>query len=120
MIDLSDGLSTDLNHLCVASRVGARVYADLIPAVKLSLALQRRLTSTGLELALNTGEDYELLFTLPAKQANRLPKKLAGVGLTPIGEITRRREVVLVSDGGSQRPLRPLGWDHFRRRRMPE
>jgi thiamine-monophosphate kinase len=116
MIDLSDGLSTDLNHLCAASRVGARVYADQIPAVKLSPALQRRLKSTGLELALNAGEDYELLFTLPAKQADRLPKKLAGVRLSPIGEITRRRVVVLVSDGGSQRPLQPLGWDHFRRR----
>jgi thiamine-monophosphate kinase len=116
MIDLSDGLSTDLNHLCAASRVGARVYAEQIPAVKLPLELRARLKTTNLELALNAGEDYELLFTIPKKHAGGLQKKLAGVKVTPIGEITRAKEVLLFDARGAQRLLRPQGWDHFRRR----
>lgn len=115
MIDLSDGLSTDLNHLCAASRVGARLYADQIPAVKLPPTLQQRLKTTGLDLALNAGEDYELLFTIPQKPAGRLPEKLCGAKLTSIGEITRTKEVLLVDAGGDEKELLPRGWDHFRR-----
>jgi thiamine-monophosphate kinase len=116
MIDLSDGLSTDLGRLCAASSVGARVFAGRIPAVRLSWPLQRRLRTSGLELALHAGEDYELLFTLSKRQAARLPKKLAGVKLTPIGEITRARKIVLVDATGCKQVLPPRGWDHFRRR----
>jgi thiamine-monophosphate kinase len=115
MIDLSDGLSTDLNHICHASRVGARVMAKKIPAVKVPPPLERRLRTSGLKLALEAGEDYELLFTLPRAEASRLPLKLAGVRLTLIGEITRRRKLVLLDADGAEQPLRPRGWDHFRR-----
>jgi len=115
MIDLSDGLSTDLNHLCQASGVGARLLAERIPAVRLPAPLAQRLGTTALELALHAGEDYELLFSLPRSRAARLPKKLAGLRLTPIGEIIRARRVVLI-EGGQARWLPPRGWDHFRRR----
>jgi len=116
MIDLSDGLSTDVSHVCAASRTGALVYAARIPAVEISALLQRRLRTSGLELGLTAGEDYELLFTLPKKQAARLPKKLAGVKLTSIGEITRKRDVVLIDPNGGGQPLQPRGWEHFRPR----
>jgi thiamine-monophosphate kinase len=117
MIDVSDGLSTDLHHICEASGVGARVFAEQIPAVELPAPLARRLSTTGLELALNGGEDYELLFTLPRARAARLPKKLAGVKLTQIGEITRDRRMWLVDERGRARLLAPRGWDPFRRTR---
>ncbi len=114
LIDLSDGLSTDLHHLCEASGVGARLYAERIPTAKLPGQLARRFRITGLDLALHGGEDYELLFTLPATKAARLPKRLAGVPLTRIGETTKERGVVLV-EHGHRRRLEARGWDHFRR-----
>lgn len=115
LIDVSDGLSTDLTHLCEASGVGARIFADRIPAVKLTRSLERRLGVSGLGLALDGGEDYELLFTLPRAGAAGLPTKLAGVNLTTIGDIRRQRGIVLVDAAGRERRLAPRGWDHFRR-----
>ena len=115
MIDVSDGLSTDLHHLCEASAVGARIRAKKIPAAKVSAELARRLGTSGLELALNSGEDYELLFTLPPARAARLPAKLAGVRLARIGEITRGARVAIVKASGREGALAARGWDHFRR-----
>jgi len=103
MIDISDGLSTDLDHICEESRVGARIYAERIPAAK----------GADLSLALHGGEDYELLFTAPANQ--RVPSQLAGIQITRIGEITRGRRIVLVKDG-RESVLPVSGWEHFRAR----
>ena len=117
MIDVSDGLSTDLAHLCQASRVGARIFAARVPVVKLPPSLEERLGTSGWELALDGGEDYELLFTLPRPRAARLPPKFAGVKLTAIGEITPHESGLTVVDSeGRERTLVPRGWDHFRRR----
>ncbi|MGH9861897.1 MAG: thiamine-phosphate kinase [Candidatus Acidiferrales bacterium] len=116
MIDVSDGLSTDLHHLCEASGVGARVFASKIPAVEMPVGLARRLRTSGLDLALNSGEDYELLFMLPQARAARLPKKLAGVALTAIGEITRGPQITIVEARGREHELVARGWDHFRKR----
>ncbi|MGH9788011.1 MAG: thiamine-phosphate kinase [Candidatus Acidiferrales bacterium] len=114
MIDLSDGLSTDLHHLCEASRVGACLFAPRLPAVDVPALLARRLRTTGLELALHGGEDYQLLFTL-RRSRTPLPKNLAGVHLTAIGEITSDPRVVLVDSTGRAERLPPRGWDHFRK-----
>ncbi len=67
-----------------------------------------------LRLALDGGDDYELLFTVPRKRASRLPRAAGGVRITPIGEITRERKVVLVKLNGREVPLEPRGWDPFR------
>jgi len=115
MIDTSDGLSTDLEHICKASGVGAVVWAPKIPVVRIPPELQRRGLDP-LHLALNGGEDYELLFTVPKRFSGRLPRKLGGIPVTVIGEITRSKKVFLVDANGQSKPLLPRGWDPFRRR----
>jgi thiamine-monophosphate kinase len=101
MIDLSDGLSTDLHHICEQSGVGARIYAERIPS------------AAGAEgFALHGGEDYELLFT--ARPRVHVPAKIAGVPVTQLGEIIGARKVWLVQNG-RQVPLHPGGWEHFRK-----
>jgi thiamine-monophosphate kinase len=104
MIDLSDGLSTDLSHICEESRVGALVHADSLPTISDS--------PESLAFALHGGEDYELLFTAPATR--RVPKKIAGVPVRQIGEIlpSRRSQMWLGSEG-LRVPLKPKGWEHF-------
>lgn len=103
-IDLSDGLSTDLAHLCEESRVAAEVNAALLPIHP----------DATLNQALNGGEDYELIFTAPP--AARVPRKIAGIPITQIGRILPRRSgrpaVTLRTARGPQ-PLNPQGWQHF-------
>jgi len=67
-----------------------------------------------LELALHGGEDYELLFTVPKKLSTRLTRKLAGIPVTVIGEITRQKKVMLEGTDGHRSSLQSGGWDPFR------
>ena len=115
-MDLSDGLSTDLNRLCAASSVGARVHAGQIPCVGSSPAQTLRGPSP-LSLALHGGEDYSLLFAVPPSKVSRLPTAFGGIRLFDIGEVTASRAIVLVSSNGAERLLAPEGYDHFQRRR---
>ncbi len=109
VIDLSDGLSTDLGHICDESSVGAQIRAESIPVAAIGEPSQK----VDLATALNGGEDYELLFTVPP--GRRLPKRIAGVPVTEIGYITRREKVFLVSETQSKKELKPQGWQHFAR-----
>jgi len=116
MMDLSDGLSSDLPRLCAASGVGALVESTKLPVVQLSSTdRQRRLDP--LQLALDGGDDYELLFTVRPSRVNMLPKTLHGVPLTAIGRITEQRGLVLLKQEGRERQLHPGGWDPFRSKR---
>jgi thiamine-monophosphate kinase len=105
MIDISDGLSTDLSHLCDESGVGAEIWAEAIPRAFVGKPVE-------LDLALHGGEDYELLFT--ARPRHRVPSQISGVPITCVGRITRRKRVVLVNKAGAQSRLQPRGWEHFR------
>jgi thiamine-monophosphate kinase len=103
-IDVSDGLSTDLRHLCDESGVAAELVEDALPV------------STGARLtqALHGGEDYELLFT--ARPNARLPRKIAGVAVTRIGHVMKRSAkcpiLTLVTTQGRE-ALQAHGWEHF-------
>jgi thiamine-monophosphate kinase len=125
MMDLSDGLSTDLARLCRASGVGARLYEASIPYVAVPAALRKKLQAKGggrsrakvfdeRDLALHGGEDYGLLFTVHKRMALRVPAAFRGMRITRIGEIVSGGGVVLIGANGLGRPLTPGGWDHFR------
>jgi thiamine-monophosphate kinase len=113
MIDLSDGLSTDLLRLCAASGVGARLEASRIPTANKSQRIGVK-NADALDLALNGGDDYELLFTVRPSKTKRVPRAFQGVPLTAIGEITRDRKLKLVRVSGHETNLLPGGWDPFK------
>jgi thiamine-monophosphate kinase len=115
MMDLSDGLSTDLARLCAASRVGARISAGRIPKVRVPETLVRRRINA-LDLALHGGDDYQLLFTASRKSAGLLRRRIAGVPLTCIGEITRSRNILLVRADGTAWSLPARGWNPFKKK----
>lgn len=107
LMDISDGLSTDLMRMCEASGVGATVDAARIGG-PLGVTPEH-----SLKLALNGGEDYELLFAVHARKAAKLPQTYHGIPLRCIGRMRRSRDVLLVHQDGIQSPLAPEGYDHF-------
>jgi thiamine-monophosphate kinase len=109
MIDISDGLSTDLEHICEESRVGAVLEGAAIPLAKVG----REQREVNLLLALHGGEDYELLFTAPA--GRRVPARIAGVRITKVGHVVRRPGIKLTRADGTMEPLLATGWQHFNR-----
>jgi thiamine-monophosphate kinase len=114
MIDLSDGLLSDLGHLLTASKVGARIEQDLLP---LSDEFRQALAPEPvlLELALGGGEDYELLFTAPPRRAAELDRLSAelGLALTRIGEIQASPGLVVFDQNGAAVTIRSKGYNHF-------
>jgi thiamine-monophosphate kinase len=109
MIDVSDGLSTDLAHICEESGVGAEVEAQAVPRASVGKAAHQ----VDLPVALHGGEDYELLFTAPV--GKRIPSRIAGIPITQIGNVVRRRKILLTSRGGIRCELGPEGWEHFQK-----
>jgi thiamine-monophosphate kinase len=117
MMDISDGLSTDLARLCEASEAGGRVFAERVPQVilpRLPAGLSGLHAFDPLEMALHGGDDYELLFTVPHRRVRRLRGAPGASELRCIGEITRKKQIVLVEANGRERPLESGGWDPFR------
>ena len=108
MMDISDGISTDLNHLCRLSGVGAKIYADKLPVSDAA-----RLGGDAVGAALNDGEDFELLFTVAAENFEVIKKNWKfDVGITAVGEITENREVLIERDG-QVKILEASGFDHL-------
>ena len=112
MIDLSDGLSSDLTHICRASQVGAKIYADKIPLHK-NLNSIAKTFDEKLNYVLNGGEDFELLFTAAPEKKIPTRKAYEKRGFSYIGEITANTEIIELITGEKSTILQPKGFRHF-------
>lgn len=122
-IDISDGLLSDLGHICERSSVGARIYANLLPLPVVPHTIRKRLAKAPLFFALYGGEDYELLFTIKGKNRTKLEtiSKRERVKFTIIGEIVPSvKGIRLVGENRKETEIEPHGYDHFKsgRRRL--
>lgn len=109
MIDVSDGLSSELMHICKRSDVGCRVYEDRIPIDYQTAVMAEELNMNLVTAALNGGEDYELLFTVPLTDHDKV-KKIEGVKV--IGYITKPElGAALITRDGAEIPLKAQGWN---------
>lgn len=117
MIDLSDGISRDLSHICRLSKCGAIINKDMLPIAEATSYWAEKLHLSPFDLALNGGEDYELLFAIPAEKEEKLQnlikaKRLASI--TRIGEIVEEKMGIKISQPeGESIPLADRGYDHF-------
>ena len=112
-IDVSDGLISDLNHICKASHVSARINADKLP---IHLVVKSKFKKEAIDLALSGGEDYELLFAAPDAVMEKVKTALS-CPVTVIGEIAeedRWGKAYIVDSHGKPYHLRKPGWEHFR------
>ncbi|WP_035917913.1 thiamine-phosphate kinase [Legionella fairfieldensis] len=111
-IDISDGLSADLNHICTASHVGASLFSDSIPIHALVKKYQ---SSNAVNFVLGGGDDYELCFTVSAQKEEMLSRLMAQTGLIcyPIGYIEEKKGLRLITEEGQVKKLIPRGYSHF-------
>ena len=113
MIDISDGLASDIMHICMDSGLGCRLFEDKLPVSQkvMKAAMQFEISST--TAALNGGEDYELLFTIAQKDHEKLKDVM---GISVIGHMTEKQEgMSIVADNGEQIELKAQGWDGLKR-----
>lgn len=119
MIDISDGLASDLTRICEASAVGAKIYASKIPILSAAKEVGGLIKRSPLDLALYGGEDYELLFTVSPQKADNIIKSLKkelNAKVSVIGEIREGQEGIKLEDlQGKVSDLQPKGYNHFRR-----
>jgi thiamine-monophosphate kinase len=113
MIDISDGLSSDLAHLCDESGVGAVIESSSIPVDANVTKLCGRRALDPLALALHGGEDFELLFTVAPEKVARLPKRVDGVSVSHIGEVSGATGTIRVREKNREWDLEPEGFQHF-------
>lgn len=111
MMDVSDGLSSELLHICKDSNVGCRVYEDKIPIDYQTAVMAEELNMNLVTAAMNGGEDYELLFTVPITDNEKI-EKIKGIKM--IGYITKPElGAALVTRDGGEMPIVAQGWNHF-------
>ena len=117
LIDISDGLSSDLAHICAESGVGAQLEAACIPVSAEVCQIAQALQVDPLTFALHGGEDFELCLTAPAGGLASLQPLFAAQFQCPlvrIGTVKPEQGVTLRRVDGTERPLRARGYDHFR------
>ena len=117
MIDISDGIASDLNHICVMSKVGAIIHQEKIPLPDGIHKVTAISGKPAMHLALHSGEDYELLFTMKPETPDAIIHSIAQPGrvaITEIGKIADRESGFQLIDRRNKRiPIQPKGWDHF-------
>ena len=110
MIDISDGLSSEIMHLCEQSNLGCKIFQDKIPIDENTVNMANEFNMEPLTAALNGGEDYELLFTV---SVNELEKVQNNPMIHPIGHMADTEHgAVLVTSAGESIPLKAQGWNH--------
>ncbi len=116
MIDISDGLLSDMWHILEASKVGAAIDADAIPVSRGVLEFFNGEKEEALSWAITGGEEYELLFTMSSRLEGKLPglSEKLGIKLTGIGKITSKASGVKLASPGGEKELKPGGFDHFK------
>jgi len=115
MIDISDGLASEVHHLCRQSNVGATLYEHNLPVESVTQHIAGELNESVTEYALYGGEEYELLFTISEKEQEKL--EAVSKDITILGRITEPEAGIhFVRENGEQEPLPFAGWDNFRSR----
>jgi thiamine-monophosphate kinase len=108
-------LAKDLSRICKASGVGAEIWEDAIP-IRPDAAKNREPKISPLDAALNDGEDYELLFTVPKGQVKKILQDVEDgkipIPISHIGTITKQQTLTILSSDGTNRPLTDSGWEH--------
>jgi thiamine-monophosphate kinase len=113
MIDISDGLSSEILHLCKNSSLGCALYEEKIPLDPMVISSCEEFKLDSTLVAMSGGEDYELLFTIDQKE---FPKIKGNPDLTVVGHMTEGTEgAFLISRNGSKIPITAQGWNSFRR-----
>jgi thiamine-monophosphate kinase len=112
MMDISDGLSTDLGHICEASNIGAQLVERRIPISDAAHKLSGKTGRSPVSHALNDGEDFELLFTASPDQARRIIRERK-VAVSAIGFMTKDKEIWLEDSKGVIKAIKPEGYRHF-------
>jgi len=115
MIDISDGLSSDIAHLCEESNCGALIDSSSLPIDRDVSTLCGRRALDPLMLALHGGEDFELLFTVRPDDVQRLAKRVDGVAISRIGEITDPPNTIKIVEGDRVWDLQSRGFEHFKK-----
>lgn len=115
MIDISDGLSSDLNHICEESKCGAELRSDWLDSVIAPEAekIAKQDSYSPIEHALNDGEDFELLVTISSLPPEQLPELPQGITLLPVGKITSEADIKIIYPNGTGENLPPKGYNHF-------
>lgn len=117
MLDISDGFSSDVGHICEESAVGVRIDAARLPIPQIVRDVALRAEKDPVEFALQGGEDFELVFTAPESAVPAITNAVrdaSGTAVTVVGEIVdAARGRTLVLEDGSERPLEARGWNHF-------
>lgn len=118
MIDVSDGLSSELLHICKDSNVGCRIYEDRIPIDYQTAVMAEEFNMNLVTAAMNGGEDYELLFTVPLTDNEKIDKLK---GVTMIGYVTKPElGAALLTRDGNEIPIRAQGWNAFEEAQSPK
>jgi thiamine-monophosphate kinase len=110
MIDISDGLSSEIIHLCKNSNKGCNIYENKLPVEEDTIKTAKEFNFEPTTIALSGGEDYQLLFTIKQENLNDVEKNL---DLSIIGHMISKKEMNLITKSGKNIPIKSMGWKSF-------